>query len=611
MLALSLLFSSGVRAWAYNGTDDTAALSAAPVMMAAVPPTGEILSLGAGAGGATTGQIMAGALPLIGLIAWYGFAISDPEAYSDFVNRCWNNLSTNIQTFMTELVGSGADSFTPSAELLSEFETALGRVFYEGGAFKDTFTFDSSNLLVYDYFSQYALTDDKAEVPNIYDFALTSTPRFITGTNLRVSLVDSPFQDMPGKALKVENTISGTSAVFTDTDMAEFLNSAHASYTISRPMIDIFPDNTAQFRTGFWILAECTQENCAEHEFSYTGKPLRDNTDLATAGVDTLFSGTGMDWLDGQVVAGQYFDGGIWKYSIGDKLYPMSLSTMSLLMADKACAGYKPLGQSITVPTDSDTVYLPTSDALADVSHLSQEGAKTGDWTSTVAEEGTGTDTDTEGKTLWDWLKMIWEAIIGVPGAIWTLFDNALSEIKTLVQGLPFADVIDAIKALPATVAGFFADAIDAIKALPTSIDNWFTEVLEAIKAIPQKIEVVITDVLTLLFVPDAAFFDEWIASINGVFTGRLGILTYPISVIYKLFDSFLEIGEVEPILRWNSWSYDGTEFIHAGEYNLNSILENDMLKTLHDIYLVCVDVFLSFALLRFAKREYDSILEH
>ena len=111
------------------------------------------------------------------------------------------------------------------------------------------------------------------------------------------------------------------------------------------------------------------------------------------------------------------------------------------------------------------------------------------------------------------------------------------------------------------------------------------------------------------LFIPSEGFFEKFFAEITALFDDRMGLLTYPLSVLYDFLDHLLNLGSQEPVLRWGSWSYQGTEFIPAGSYNLNTLLSNDTFATIHDIYLLIVDAGVAFGLIALLRKKYESVI--
>ena len=51
-----------------------------------------------------------------------------------------------------------------------------------------------------------------------------------------------------------------------------------------------------------------------------------------------------------------------------------------------------------------------------------------------------------------------------------------------------------------------------------------------------------------------------------------------------------------------------GGKFISATTFNLNTLIENDILKNVHNIYLVCVDAFIVIGLVNLFKRKYEEV---
>ncbi len=101
-------------------------------------------------------------------------------------------------------------------------------------------------------------------------------------------------------------------------------------------------------------------------------------------------------------------------------------------------------------------------------------------------------------------------------------------------------------------------------------------------------------------------FFDE----LFNWFCDRLGFLSYPLELFVNILNKILNINFEEPIINIPEIREPFTNevFIHATSFNFYSLLTNDTLKTVHDIYLILVDAVIIFALVNLAKNKFEEV---
>ena len=87
-------------------------------------------------------------------------------------------------------------------------------------------------------------------------------------------------------------------------------------------------------------------------------------------------------------------------------------------------------------------------------------------------------------------------------------------------------------------------------------------------------------------------------------FKERFGFLTYPFELIVDVLQRFLYISFEEPILRIPDINepFTGVKLISATEFNFNDMLENETLKSVHDIYLIFVDAIIILGLVNLCR---------
>ncbi len=169
-------------------------------------------------------------------------------------------------------------------------------------------------------------------------------------------------------------------------------------------------------------------------------------------------------------------------------------------------------------------------------------------------ETGGNTGTDEDAKPYLPYIPQIFEKIKELPGT--------LSNIWETVKGIPAA-IAEKIGAFFTTLWGWLQNIIDAIMALPAAI-------AEKIKA---------------LFVPHEGYAAEFVADITATYQGRMGLLTYPFTVLADFVGTVATLEEQEPVLRWDAVEWQNKTIIAAGEYNLKSAVSSAQMQTVYMIY--------------------------
>lgn len=135
------------------------------------------------------------------------------------------------------------------------------------------------------------------------------------------------------------------------------------------------------------------------------------------------------------------------------------------------------------------------------------------------------------------------------------------------------------------------------------NILNPFSENFFAYKLIE-----LLLNALKSLFIPSDQFFSNYFSELNEWFSDRFGFLYYPFELFFNLCDRFLSINFNEPIINIPEIKepFTNVTMIHATQYNFSSLLEQNSLKIVHDIYLIVVDavVFIGLVLLLYKKYE-------
>ncbi|MBS1358934.1 MAG: hypothetical protein HPZ92_00215 [Oscillospiraceae bacterium] len=221
---------------------------------------------------------------------------------------------------------------------------------------------------------------------------------------------------------------------------------------------------------------------------------------------------------------------------------------------------------TIDLPAEGEEAANPTLSGVGDGSAtsieellqkiLEQLQANTLAPTLDVAGTQTGgnTGTDEDAKPYLPYIPQIFEKIKELPGT--------LSNIWETVKGIPAA-IAEKIGAFFTTLWGWLQNIIDAIMALPAAI-------AEKIKA---------------LFVPHEGYAAEFVADITATYQGRMGLLTYPFTVLADFVGTVATLEEQEPVLRWDAVEWQNKTIIAAGEYNLKSAVSSAQMQTVYMIY--------------------------
>ncbi len=117
-------------------------------------------------------------------------------------------------------------------------------------------------------------------------------------------------------------------------------------------------------------------------------------------------------------------------------------------------------------------------------------------------------------------------------------------------------------------------------------------------------------DALKSLFIPDNDFLTNYFNELMDWFSDRLGFLFYPLELILDVLDRIISINFEEPIIQIPDFIEPSTneKIINSTTYNLNSLLENDIFKTCHNVYLILVDAVIVFGLVNLLKHKLEEV---
>lgn len=133
---------------------------------------------------------------------------------------------------------------------------------------------------------------------------------------------------------------------------------------------------------------------------------------------------------------------------------------------------------------------------------------------------------------------------------------------------------------------------------------GWLKRIWESIIALPAQIAQAIHD----LFIPHEGYATEFVSSINGIFEDRMGLLTYPLSVLSDFVSTVATLDEQEPILRWNDVVWQNKTIIRKGEYNLKSALSGTAMQSAYSVYRTVVSAVLVIAFLHLLLKKLKEV---
>lgn len=127
------------------------------------------------------------------------------------------------------------------------------------------------------------------------------------------------------------------------------------------------------------------------------------------------------------------------------------------------------------------------------------------------------------------------------------------------------------------------------------------------------KLVELIIEGLKSLFVPSEDFFSNWLDDLNEYFGDTFGILYYPFELLVDFLNRVGKIAETDtaiisvPSFTLSFMDYSAT-FFEDMSYDLNTILENETFKNIHDIYLIFTDIILWLGVIYLAGKMLRSI---
>lgn len=150
--------------------------------------------------------------------------------------------------------------------------------------------------------------------------------------------------------------------------------------------------------------------------------------------------------------------------------------------------------------------------------------------------------------------------------------------------------IYDGILGLPEKIKGFLAAPLDAIKQAVNAVA---TSILDGIKS---------------LFIPDEGYFDGLFNRLNTFFSERFGFLYFPIEHFISWCNRLLTLTDAAPYVTIPEVKYEGEVFIPAMTYTFD-FLANEPWATIHDLYLMAIDVALIMSFVHLLQRKYEEVI--
>lgn len=150
------------------------------------------------------------------------------------------------------------------------------------------------------------------------------------------------------------------------------------------------------------------------------------------------------------------------------------------------------------------------------------------------------------------------------------------------------------------TSKGIWASIKEVISYINPFSENFFV----------YKLIDLLIDALKSLFIPGEGFLDTYFSELLNWFSDRLGFLSYPLELILDVLNRILTINFEEPIINIPDIYEPSTniKIISERSFNFNSLLENNTLKTVHNIYLILVDAVIVFGLVNLLKNKLEEV---
>ena len=199
----------------------------------------------------------------------------------------------------------------------------------------------------------------------------------------------------------------------------------------------------------------------------------------------------------------------------------------------------------------------------------------------------------------------------GILDGIKDFFANPLASMLSLLQS-----IWDAIKAIPASVYGFFDNVLQQIKTAVLSIPDTITNVKEwlegawvNVRDIPSDIVEGIQGLFQYLFVPSDIKVAEFVQNIELKTQNHAGILTYPISLVILFLQGISNLGVSDCILIVPEIKYKGHILIGRYEFNFTEYVERAEFREAYKVYRYITNYIMIIAVVLLAIKKGDQII--
>ncbi len=173
--------------------------------------------------------------------------------------------------------------------------------------------------------------------------------------------------------------------------------------------------------------------------------------------------------------------------------------------------------------------------------------------------------------------------------------DGSLSGVLAVLQ-----QIYDFVVGIPQAVYGLFQDVLGRIDTATQAIEQRILE-------LPQQIEYALRDV----FVPSESEVQAFVVSLEDAFANRFGLLTYPLSAVEGFVQRFSNEDWGSPVFSWGDIKepFSGQILIHSGSYNLADTLNSEPMRELYEVYLLVVKAGFCGAFLELCRRKYNKVI--
>lgn len=113
------------------------------------------------------------------------------------------------------------------------------------------------------------------------------------------------------------------------------------------------------------------------------------------------------------------------------------------------------------------------------------------------------------------------------------------------------------------------------------------------------------------LFVPSESELSNWFNDVNNSLTEQFGFLSYPFTWVITFLQRFTELTDTGSyVISWSDIKVPNFDFviISKGSFDLASLLDNSNIKTMHDIYLMCIDALVILSFFNYCSNVYNRV---